>query len=315
LNTGEDMIIRGNPSSLSDYFRIAANGWKIVLGTLIATIAAMVVYLNVSTYKFTATVKLTTTQSSSGIGSQLGNLGALASIASVRLPQGSGEQNFLNFSQSLVSRSTAEGLLARPDLVHVIFEKEWDSRSRRWIEPRGVVKAIATFGRTTLGLPNFPYHAPDAARLQEYLEKNIAIAEDTRKPIIVMNYSHQDPRFAAALLSAIITIDDETLRRKSLTRAKDYIAYLEEQLRIVQLAESRTALSAVLGEQLKLRMLASARAPFAAEPISTIGVSDQPTSPKPVVFLVAAVFAGLVLGVIATLVRANLSAARELPTL
>ncbi len=311
MDIGGD-ITRGPTSNLFDYFRVAVLGWKTVMVTALVAIAAMVIYLNLAIYKFTATVKLTTTQSSSGLGSQLGSLGALASIASVRLPQGAGEQNFLNFSQSLVSRSTAEGLMARPDLLHVIFENEWDPQSRRWTAPHGAVKAIATIGRTLLGLPVFPYRVPDAARLQDYLEKNVTIAEDTRKPIIAMSYSNKDPKFAAALLTALTSIDDETLRRKSLARSKDYIAYLEDQFKIVQLAESRTALAAVLGEQEKLRMLASARAPFAAEPVSDIGVSDQPTTPKPVLFLIAAAVAGLILGVLATLVRAGFRATPSL---
>lgn len=304
MEIGEDITSR-TASNLFDYFSIAARGWKTVLVTVIVTFTAMIIYLNVTTYKFTATVKLTTIPSSSGLGSQLGNLGALASIASVRLPQGSGEQNFLNFSQSLVSRSTAEGLMARPDLLHVIFNKEWDPVLRRWVAPQGVVKTIATSLRTMLGLPVFPYQIPNAARVQDYLEKNVTIAEDTRKPIIAMTYSHRDPRFAANMLESITTIDDETLRRKSLARAKDYIAYLEDQFHVVQLAESRTALAAVLGEQVKLRMFASARAPFAAEPISAVSVSDQPTTPKPIVFLIAAATGGFILGILLTLVRAR----------
>jgi uncharacterized protein involved in exopolysaccharide biosynthesis len=311
LDIGENTNTRGATVSLFDYFRIATREWRSILIIVLVTVVAMVIYLNVATYKFTATVKLTTTQSSSGLGSQIGNLGALASVAGVRLPQGSGEQNFLNFSQSLLSRSTAEGLLTHPALIHVMFEKEWDQRLQRWVEPRGAVKSITTFGRTMLGLPVFPYKAPNAARVQDYLEKNVAVAEDTRKPIIAMTFSDRDPEFAVKLLTAITTINDETLRRKSLARSKDYIAYLEDQLSSVQLAESRMALAAVLGEQTKLRMLASASAPFAAEQVSAIGVSDQPTTPKPIVFLIAAAIGGLILGFIFTLIRSGF---QELPS-
>lgn len=308
MDIGDERLVIKTNVGLLDYVTIAARGWKIVVLTMLFTTLAMVIYLNVAVYKYTAMVKLTTTQSAGGLGSQLGNLGALASIASVRLPQGAGEQNFLNFSQSLLSRSTAEELLKRPDLIRVMFEKEWDAGSQRWMEPQGPVKAIATFGRTILGLPVFPYRPPDAARVQKYLETYVNVAEDSRKPVISMTYSHKDPNFAVKLLGAIAAIDDETLRRKSLTRSASYIAYLEDQLRVVQLAESRTALALVLGEQVKQRMLASASAPFAAEPISAISVSDKPTAPKPIAFLIAAAIGGLIVGVLIVLVRADFKA-------
>lgn len=308
MDIGNETLVSKANVGLLDYIIIAARGWKIVLLTILVTTVAMVIYLNIATYKYTATVKLTTSQSAGGLGSQLGNLGALASIASVRLPQGAGEQNFLNFSQSLLSRSTAEGLLKRPELLHVMFEQEWDATSQQWVEPKGPIKTIAGVGRKILGLPVYPFRPPDAARVQKYLETYVGVAEDTRKPVISITYSHKDPNFAVNLLDAIASIDDETLRRKSLTRSTNYIAYLEGQLRVAQLAESRTALALVLGEQVKQRMLASANAPFAAEPISAISVSDQPTAPKPIIFLITAVVAGLIIGVLLVLVRADFKA-------
>lgn len=296
------------PTSLNTFEFFETVWRRRLLVTLVAAvvIGLMVTYLNFATYKYSATVKVIAAQSgSSSLSSQLGSLGGLASIANVRLPQGAGEQNFLVFTQNLVSRTAAERLMRHPELVHIVFRDEWDEQRHVWVEPHGFIRRTLPAIKGLLGLPNYPYKAPDAARMQDYLEHSIGVAEDARKPIVALSYAHKDPKFAVHLLQTIVEEVDEDVRRRALARAQGNIAYLDTQLRTVQLAESRLALAAALGEQEKTRMLASSQAPFAGEPIGPIGVSDRP-SPRPFILLLAAIVGGTLLGALTVLVLPRL---------
>jgi uncharacterized protein involved in exopolysaccharide biosynthesis len=290
----------------ADLVEMVRTIWRrrwVVLVTTILTVTAMIAYLNVAPYRYTATVKLTGAQSGSGgLASQLGSLGGLASLANVRLPQGPGEQGFLVFSQDLVSRTAAEVLLRHPDIVHVAFAREWDARRRTWVEPTSGVRPFFNAVKRAIGLPVYAYVPPNAARMQAYLEERVGVAEDTRKPIVSLSYAHEDPAFARRFLRMLIDGVDEDLRRRALARARANITYLSEQLKIVQLTESRTALAATLGEQEKARMAASSGAPFAGDALSDVSVTDRPTSPKPIPFLIGSLVLGIVLGGLLALV-------------
>ena len=291
------------PGDLVDMIRTVWRRRWIVLLTMILTVLAMIAYLNVVPYRYTAMVKLTGAQSGSGgLSSSLGNLGGLASIANVRLPQGPGEQGFLIFSQDLVSRTAAEVLLRHPDIVQVVFASEWDARRRTWVEPASGLRHFLNATKRAIGLPVYAYVPPNAARLQAYLEARVGVAEDTRKPIVALSYAHEDPVFARRFVRTLIDGLDEDVRRRALARSRANITYLGEQLKIAQLTESRLALAAALGEQEKTRMAASSGAPFAGEAMSEISVSDRPTSPKPMLFLIGSAVFGLVLGGLAALV-------------
>ena len=306
LNMQDETLHTRTRPQTTDLVDIVRTIWRrrwIVLVTMVLTVMAMIAYLNVAPYRYTATVKLTGAQSGSGgLASQLGNLGGLASIANVRLPQGPGEQGFLIFSQDLVSRTAAEVLLRHPDIVHVAFADEWDARRRTWVEPTSGLRNLLNAIKSAIGLPVYAYVPPNAARVQAYLEKRVGVAEDTRKPIVSLSYAHEDPVFARRLLRTLIDGVDEDLRRRALARSRVNITYLSEQLKIVQLAESRLALASALGEQEKTRMAASSGASFAGEALSEVSVTDRPTSPRPMLFLIGSAVLGLVLGGLVALV-------------
>ncbi len=294
-----------NAPTVFDYLRIVwKRRWLVVL-TAIVVAAAMIAYLNFATYRFSATTKVVAAQSGTGsLSSQLGGLGGLASIASARLPQSSGEQNFLVFTQDLVSRTAAEGVLRHPDLVHALFDKEWDRTRKMWVEPNGLLKQILTGTKNLLGLKVYAYRPPDATRIQDYLERFVGMAEDSRKPVVALSYANEDPKLAVRLLQTIIDEVDLDVRHRALARARGNIAYLSTQLRTVQLAESRFALASALAEQEKTRMLASSDAPFAGEPVGHIGVSDRP-SPRPLLLLAVAIVGGVFLGMLLAVVSAG----------
>jgi hypothetical protein len=286
---------------------LIARKWTL-LGFIVAAVALAVLYLNVATYFYTATMNVTPVQSSSS-ASKLGNLAGLASIASVSLPQDSSSMSFVLYTEGLRSRLAADTLSRDPVIMQSVFKSEWNAQQGRFVEPSGPLTPVIRAIKTLFGLPQYQWRAPDAARLQAYLQQEIKIIQSPKSPVATIIYSNPDADFAGTMLSRLNKVVDDSLRRRSLDRSNDSIAYLTQQLARVTLVEHREAIAAALSEQEKQRMFASSSMPFAAEPFGGIIVSLRPTSPQPVIVLIAAVFAGLLTGIAWIIVGAGTFAA------
>lgn len=283
---------------LKELFDSLWAGRWVLLACMVASFVVALVYLNTTTYKYTAQMKVTPVSSTSSVGSSLGGLSGLASIAGVNLAQGQGASPFQLYTEGLDSQVVAEALARRRDLMQVIFKSEWDERTQRFVEPeRGPVGRIVRGVKAVLGLPVYAWRPPGSAHLQLYLSERVMLTQNAKTSVATITYEDEDPRFAVKLLSAIHEELDESLRQKALARANLYIDYLSRQLQRVTLIEHREALAQALAEQEKMRMMASSRLAFAAEPFGAASSSLYPTSPKPIPVLVLAVMFGAAVGV------------------
>jgi hypothetical protein len=296
---------------LLDLATLVLRGWPIVLGVVAASLLLMILYLNVATYRYTAELKLTVAQSGTGsLSTSLKNLSGLASIAGVQLPQDSGAIAFLRYGENLRSATAARVIVADPALVRTIFATEWDEERQAFVEPRSSLRTLANGAKRLIGVPVYPWREPDAVRIQAWLHRHVSVVQDQRRPLATVSFRHPDPEFAGRFLMALHQGVDRDLKRRALARADSNIAYLEEKLRTVSVAEHRAALTDALGEQERIRMLAGSGAPFAAEPVGEVTVSDRPTFPRPALFLVGAALVGAFLGSLVVLVRAWLDVKR-----
>lgn len=273
-----------------------------VLIVALLTVALVVVYLNVATYYYTATLKVTAAQSSpDGLFSKLGNVAGLSALTGGRLSAGGGSSTFLNYGENLQSRSAAQQLACDPVLLRGMFPREWDPDLRRWREPASGFDSLLNGIRSILGLRVYSWQQPDAGRVQDFLERRVNVTQDQRKPIITVTFDDPDAKFAVHLLERLHKVVDDDIRQRSLERAEANVQFLIEQLRIVTLADHRQALADALSEQEKTRMLARSSASFAAEPLSDASASLRPTSPRPMLLLIGGLVGGLGIGVLAAI--------------
>lgn len=299
-------------SDLFDMLAIVLRRKWIVLAVGIAAAAAMLVYLNVTTYRYNAELKVTSVQvAGSGLGGSLQKLGALGSIANLQLPQDSSSIAFLRYGELLRSPDLAQSVAGMPTVMHVLFYKEWDTRQSRWVEPTGIVITVSHIVKSLLGFPVYAWQPPDALRVEEYLDRWVSVAVDQKRPVITIDYQNRDPIFAGTLVSLLHQIADEALRKRSLARSALDIEYLTGKLKVITLAEHRAVLSEALAEQERTQMSAQVGTPFAAEPIGKVKVSSRPTSPLPGLYLAGALAGGLLSGALFVLVAAQLRARRE----
>ena len=284
-----------------DFFALFGIVWRSrsLVGICIATVVILALaYLRLAPYKYTAELLVTPAGSSTsgGIVSRIGGLGGLASLAGINLGGGQNNAEFELYLENLQSRATAELLAQRVDLMRRIYEREWDPRLAQWHQPSGILRRARNALMALLGAEGQGWHPPDGARLREYLLERVRVIQSTKKQIASIEFSHRDPAFAVELLTALNDIVDESVRRRTLTRASENIAYLSRKLDTVVNVEHRQAIAQALGEQEKLAMMASSNASFAAEPMGNAKASDRPTSPQPIAVILVATILGAAFG-------------------
>ena len=246
-------------------------------------------YLHFATYTYTSTLIVTPIEKRQS--SLPNNLRGIAGLAGISLPASSDELQFELYIAGVHSRFAADKLAARPDLMKQIFAQEWSEKDQEWREPSGFVHGLKKLIKVIIGIPTTKWHAPDGSRAQQYLTTHVAVSQDRNSPIVTLTLDTKDPGLGVNILAFLHQVVDTQLRTKALNRADSYIDYLTKKLQTVTVADYREALTAVLSDQEKTRMMASSDLPFAAEPYESPTSSTWPTSPQPL--FVLAGFVGL----------------------
>lgn len=288
-----------------DFTEILSELWKnksTLLFFVFSTLLLSILYLHIATYEYTAEIKIYPVQSPSGNGISR-QLGGLASLAGVSLQNSQQGSPFELYSEEIYSREIADILSADHNLMRAIYRSEWDSETSQWKDPKGILSSIIATVKVTLGVPSRKWHAPNGARLQDYIKANVKLAEKPRKSTVTISYSNPDPQFAVAFVNALHKASDDQLRQRALERSTKYINYLSNKLQSTTVAEYRAALVAILSDQEKLSMIASSNVPYAADSLGSATASLKPTTPQPRLVLMASTFVGLMVGVLIVLVR------------
>jgi uncharacterized protein involved in exopolysaccharide biosynthesis len=267
---------------------------------VVGAIVLALIHLHLATYTYTATLMVSPVTSSNDPTSRLQGLSGLASLAGVRMGTDAGTQSFLLYQQAIPSRDVADRLSMNPEIMHTVF-RSWDPATRQWKRPSGIASAVTGFIKAVIGIPTSEWSPPGGAELNDYIKRSVTVNKDADSPTVTITFKHRDPKFAVYMLHELDRAVDWKLRQNAIGRATEYVSYLENQLRSVTDTSIREALMATLIDQEKTKMMASATAPYAAQPFGMPSVSRRPTSPKPLLVLVLALMCGGLAGVMAAL--------------
>lgn len=271
--------------------------WLLIVATALAFFVMALLYLWTAAYTYTGALRVSSAQTSTQRPG-LGALGGLAAIAGVGGGMaGETATPFKLYVEGLTSREVATRLSKNPDLMHVVFKREWDATSGKWLEPKSPLRSIKEGVFRMLGLPIYGWEPPGPARMQEFLGKSIVVDQNIKTPLVTILFDSPDPAFAVKFLTALHEADDNFLREQSRARTQSNIAYLAGKLETVSLAEYRKVLFDAIAEQEQQMMLVNNTTPYAADPFGPATVSLQPTNPRPIPVLVGTTVAGLIAGI------------------
>lgn len=264
---------------------IAGAAVGIVLASIYAHVAPRV-------YEVALTVTPTAQNATTSLKS-LGNLGSMLGMAN---PLAGHNDAFDYYLAGLDARVTMERLTKDQTLMHALFPEEWSQESQTWHPRRSPVLAAERGIAAVVGYPVRAWTPPDAARLQDYVKKNVTIDSDKKTRLTTISIRSDHPETASRLLLGLHQAIDGYLRDRTMVRATNYIDYINRELTKVTVAEYRQALIDTASEQEKLRMAASSNLPFAAEPFGGAEVSSRPVSPNLPVLWVLGALLGTAIG-------------------
>lgn len=284
---------------LSATLAILRRRWMLIVGCVAVALIVSITYLNLAHYRYAVQMRVAPVALASGDGlsSKLSQFGGLAAAAGLSLPDAGGAGTFKLFVEALHSRDVANIMARDPKIMHGVFAREWDARTRTWQQPHGLVYNFAGAIKPILGVPPRLFAPPGSARLQKWLADEIAVDQNLKTPVVTITLMSEDPVFAIQFLDRLGTTIDAMLRERALSRTDDYIRYLTARLPTITLAEQRLAIFQALGEQERLKVAMSSNSPYAADLFEHPAASDRPVSPVPVKVLAIALLLGLVAGV------------------
>ena len=120
------------------------------------------------------------------------------------------------------------------------------------------------------------------SKLSVYLQERIHIEQIGQTPLRILSYEHQAPQFAAYFVQQLHRTADRLLRFDRRKQVEERIAYLEQEIGKTRYPEHRRALTDLLIEQERSKMLVSIDQPFAAaivEPSSALPKQSWPDVP------------------------------------
>lgn len=282
---------------------------RLAVGTFAALVLFAVAYLHIvdPTYTVSAVVSPPPDKSMSGAASRLGGI---ASLANIRIPAGESGERFQLYLEALYLRPAADLVARDEEIIKSLFPLEWDERAKAWREPKTVGRFIKTLIKTVIGAHVEPWAPPSGARLQTYLEKNLIQVASRNSSAVTLLIESEYPEQTRRLLGGLLSAADQILRQKAIVRHGEYIGYLEEKLRSVQVADYRIALVELLSQQEQSRMLASSTQGYAAEIFDAPVSSAKPTYPKAGLVLALSIVVGLIGGILLAVVRDMLAPSR-----
>jgi uncharacterized protein involved in exopolysaccharide biosynthesis len=215
---------------------------------------------------------------SGGLGSALGQLGDLASLAGVTLGSNSSETE--ETLAVLRSREFTESFIRDEGLTKEFFASKWDVASGRWKVPE---KKIPTLGKA-----------------YKYFDKKVrTIISDKKTGLITLQIDWTDRDEAASWANELVRRLNAEMRARAIARANASVGYLEKEFGTTSTIETREAIGRLMEAQIKQRMVANVSEDYAFRVVDKAMASDKddPQRPQKVLLIVAGFLIGTALGI------------------
>ncbi len=228
----------------------------------------------------TVLIPASSERGSSGVlGSALGQLGGLASLAGISV--GSGDAETEEALAVLRSRQFTERFIIDNNLLPKLFAEKWDVSNNKW--------KVAEKEQPTL------------AKANAYFTKNIrTVAQDKKTGLVTLQIDWKDRNEAAAWANELVQRLNSDMRARAIAKSDASVGYLEKELKNTSLIGTQEAINRLIEAQVKQRMLASVSQEYSFRVVDKAMAVDEddPIRPKKLLLLAAGPFFGSFLGIL-----------------
>ena len=190
---------------------------------------------------------------------------------------------------TLESTVLTERYIRENNLLPVLFSGEWDKHRSTW--------------KTT-----DPERVPTLWMGNEYFAKKVRdVSQNPKSGLISLTIAWTDPKLAADWANGLVKLANTYLRDRAIADSERHIAYLNEQADNTKLVGLRDMIYEVMEGEIKKEMLARGNDEYALKIIDPAVPSEKPSSPLPILWTLAGLFAGAALAVAIAIGRHNIA--------
>jgi uncharacterized protein involved in exopolysaccharide biosynthesis len=260
-----------------DFFQICAvvwnRRWTLILSTVfVVGLATIYAFTAQDQFRAEVLLKPADTKTNSGLSSQLGGLGGLASIAGINL----GTNNSAEPVAVLTSREFTAAFIEDLNLLPVLYPKRWDAIAKRW-------------------KPSMLFSPPDIRDAVRYFNKSVrSVQEDKKTNFITMSIEWTDPKIAADWANLLVDRLNERMRSRALAESELNVSYLKEELASSNLVALQQSIGRVLENELQKLMLAKATKEYSFKIIDHAQPPKWHSWPKRALIIGGGLFFGII---------------------
>jgi uncharacterized protein involved in exopolysaccharide biosynthesis len=230
-------------------------------------------------YEATLLLSAVVSQSNSGplgsLGSTISQLGGIASLAGISM-SGPGSAKAESLA-TLESEALTQQYIAQNNLLPLLFRTKWDDQQKKWKSTD-------------------PDRIPTLWKGNEYFKDKVRdVKESTRTGLVTLTITWTDPKLAATWANGLVKLTNDYLREKAIRESDRNIAYLNDQVNKTSDIGLRSSIYSLMESEIKKQMLARGSDEYALKVIDAAVAPEKASSPRPVLWILAAVAAGVLL--------------------
>ena len=277
------------------YALLVRRKWSIIATTIALMLSAMVAALILpKQYVATTTIAVSSeSMDQGGVGggqAMLSSFGGLASMIGLSRQTASPEAVDVATLKSLI---LTEKFAEVHQLAPILFGKYWNATTRRWTG-------------------KYRHHAPTVWDTAEFFRKKvISLVVHPKTGLIEVSASWTDPKLAAQWSNDIVAMTNSYLREKSIREIQREIAYLEGQATQTSDISVREGIYSLIRREVGRMTIVQGNRQFAFSVIDPAFVPERPYSPRPVLWSLAGMLAGLILSSGMIIMRAGWDSLEE----
>jgi len=275
--------------------RLAARRSWVIIAVLVATAAFVLAAFVMTPVYRASTVLISASEErnsmSSSLGSALGQLGGLASLAGITL--GSSDNATEEALAVLRSQQFTERFISDLNLRPELFADKWDAQRGEW-------KVSAE-------------RQPTPARAFKKFTKIRTIKQDKKTGLVTLQIDWKDRLKAAQWANELSRRLNAEMRARAIENAEASLKFLERELESTSVVETRQAINRLIEAQVRQRMIANVTQEYAFRVVDPALApdDDDPIRPQKLLLVILGPLVGLALGVLLVLATAWIADARS----
>ncbi|MEI7671293.1 MAG: Wzz/FepE/Etk N-terminal domain-containing protein [Deltaproteobacteria bacterium] len=256
----------------------------IISVVFLAGIAALVISLQMpNIYRSEATIAPTTQEKTSGALSALGSLGGFGAMIASEV--GIGATGSLDqFDVVLKSRDLTNTIIREHNLLPIIFDKLWDTKTGDWkVDKPSLLQKASEFLKGIFGSPDEKSGVSKNPTFQDAykpMQELLGKTPEKKQNVMRLSFESKDPKMAQAILNYYIIGLSEFLRRQTLEDAAAQQVHLNQQLSKTTDPLLKNRLYELIAKQIEKETLAKIQRYYSFNVIDPAFVPEKKFKPK-----------------------------------